>query len=177
MNEAITPRCSFCGKDRSEVKRLIEGADGVYICDGCVLLGAEILAEEGVITGGVRPAVATDSNALRTIPSPRSIVEHLDQYVIGQERAKQVLSVAVYNHYKRVFGSSATDSPKSSHSTEGMIDADVELTKSNVMLIGPTGSGKTLLAQTLAKMLDVPFTIADATSLTEACLLYTSRCV
>ncbi|HQY91856.1 ATP-dependent Clp protease ATP-binding subunit ClpX [Caldilinea sp.] len=168
MNEAITPRCSFCGKDRSEVKRLIEGADGVYICDGCVLLGAEILAEEGVITGGVRPAVATDSNALRTIPSPRSIVEHLDQYVIGQERAKKVLSVAVYNHYKRVFGSSATDSPKSSHSTEGMIDADVELTKSNVMLIGPTGSGKTLLAQTLAKMLDVPFTIADATSLTEA---------
>ncbi|MFZ1768175.1 MAG: ClpX C4-type zinc finger protein, partial [Caldilinea sp.] len=98
MNEIITPRCSFCGKDRSEVKRLIEGADGVYICDGCVLLGAEILAEEGVITGGVRPAMATDSNALRTIPSPRSIVEHLDQYVIGQERAKKVLSVAVYNH-------------------------------------------------------------------------------
>ncbi|HAJ36496.1 MAG TPA: ATP-dependent Clp protease ATP-binding subunit ClpX [Chloroflexi bacterium] len=167
MNENNSPHCSFCGKDRAEVKRLIEGADGVYICDSCVLLGAEILAEEGVITGGVRPAVAADPNQPRVIPSPRAIVEHLDQYVIGQERAKKVLSVAVYNHYKRVFGSSASEGNKQSAS-DAAIDADVELTKSNVMLIGPTGSGKTLLAQTLAKMLDVPFTIADATSLTEA---------
>ena len=168
MNENNSPHCSFCGKDRAEVKRLIEGADGVYICDGCVLLGAEILAEEGVITGGVRPAVVADSNQPRVIPSPRAIVEHLDQYVIGQERAKKVLSVAVYNHYKRVFGSSASESNKSSIPDAAALDADVELTKSNVMLIGPTGSGKTLLAQTLARMLDVPFTIADATSLTEA---------
>lgn len=168
MNETLAPHCAFCGKDRAEVKRLIEGGDGVYICDGCVLLGAEILAEEGVITGGVRPAHPSDANTARTIPSPRAIVEHLDQYVIGQERAKKVLSVAVYNHYKRVFGGSATDAAKPGRPVEVPIDADVELTKSNVMLIGPTGSGKTLLAQTLAKMLDVPFTIADATSLTEA---------
>ncbi|MFO7631703.1 MAG: ATP-dependent Clp protease ATP-binding subunit ClpX [Caldilinea sp.] len=168
MNEPNSPHCSFCGKDRSEVKRLIEGADGVYICDGCVLLGAEILAEEGVITGGVRPAVTADASAPRTIPSPRAIVAHLDQYVIGQNRAKKVLSVAVYNHYKRVFGASTTEMVKDSYPADGVSDSDVELTKSNVMLIGPTGSGKTLLAQTLAKMLDVPFTIADATSLTEA---------
>jgi ATP-dependent Clp protease ATP-binding subunit ClpX len=168
MNETISPHCSFCGKDRADVKRLIEGVDGVYICDGCVLLGAEVLTEEGVITGGVRPAVTADANAPRLIPSPRAIVEHLDAYVIGQERAKKVLSVAVYNHYKRVFGGSAADTAKSSRASDLAIDADVELTKSNVMLIGPTGSGKTLLAQTLAKMLDVPFTIADATSLTEA---------
>ncbi len=167
MNEITSPHCSFCGKDRADVKRLIEGADSVYICDGCVLLGAEILTEEGVITGGVRPAVTTDTSTPRTIPSPRAIVEHLDAYVIGQERAKKVLSVAVYNHYKRVFGGSASDA-KSSRLPDLAVDVDVELTKSNVMLIGPTGSGKTLLAQTLAKMLDVPFTIADATSLTEA---------
>ncbi|MCL4830427.1 MAG: ATP-dependent Clp protease ATP-binding subunit ClpX [Caldilinea sp.] len=168
MNESKSPHCSFCGKDRAEVKRLIEGADGVYICDGCVLLGAEILAEEGVITGGVRPAATADANAPRTIPSPRTIVEHLDQYVIGQTRAKKVLSVAVYNHYKRVFGGSATEIAREAVANELETNSDVELTKSNVMLIGPTGSGKTLLAQTLAKMLDVPFTIADATSLTEA---------
>jgi ATP-dependent Clp protease ATP-binding subunit ClpX len=168
MNESKSPHCSFCGKDRAEVKRLIEGADGVYICDGCVLLGAEILAEEGVITGGVRPAATADANALRIIPSPRTIVEHLDQYVIGQTRAKKVLSVAVYNHYKRVFGGSATEIAREAVANELETNSDVELTKSNVMLIGPTGSGKTLLAQTLAKMLDVPFTIADATSLTEA---------
>ena len=110
-------------------------------------------------------ATTTSADGTRTIPSPRAIVEHLDQYVIGQERAKKVLSVAVYNHYKRVFGAAAQAINKPAVETA---DGDVELAKSNVMLIGSTGSGKTLLAQTLAKMLDVPFTIADATSLTEA---------
>ncbi len=162
------PRCSFCGKDRSEVHRLIEGPGDIYICDECVLLGAEILAEEGVRDAAqvAKPA----SPEVQTVPSPREIVAHLDQYVIGQERAKKVLSVAVYNHYKRVFGARAVaptgrgaDAPR-----EVAPDDDVELTKSNVLLIGPTGSGKTLLAQTLAKLLQVPFTIADATTLTEA---------
>ena len=158
------PRCSFCGKDRSEVHRLIEGPGDVFICDECVLLGAEILAEEGV--GEAVQASKAPSSQSRTIPSPRAIVEHLDQYVIGQERAKKVLSVAVYNHYKRVFGVRAGGERR--ESAVEQTENDVELAKSNVMLIGPTGSGKTLLAQTLAKLLDVPFTIADATTLTEA---------
>jgi len=158
------PRCSFCGKDRSEVHRLIEGPGDVYICDECVLLGAEILAEEGL--GDAIQSSKPAKNETRTIPSPRAIVEHLNQYVIGQERAKKVLSVAVYNHYKRVFGMRAGGDHR-----DPVIEQesdDVELTKSNVLLVGPTGSGKTLLAQTLAKLLDVPFTIADATTLTEA---------
>ena len=158
------PRCSFCGKDRSEVHRLIEGPGDVFICDECVLLGAEILAEEGV--GEAVQSSKQAPNQHRIIPSPRAIVEHLDQYVIGQERAKKVLSVAVYNHYKRVFGVRAGGERR-----ETVVEpenSDVELAKSNVLLIGPTGSGKTLLAQTLAKLLDVPFTIADATTLTEA---------
>jgi ATP-dependent Clp protease ATP-binding subunit ClpX len=165
MSDPQLPRCSFCGKDRTEVRRLIEGADGVYICDECVLLGAEILAEDGLIAGGAPRPVSAPGQGPRSIPSPREIVAHLDQYVIGQERAKKVLSVAVYNHYKRVFGASATGSSRPPVEQD---DNAVELAKSNVLLIGPTGSGKTLLAQTLAKMLDVPFTIADATSLTEA---------
>jgi ATP-dependent Clp protease ATP-binding subunit ClpX len=165
MSDPQLPHCSFCGKDRTEVRRLIEGSDGVYICDECVLLGAEILAEDGLISGGAPRPAASPGQGQRAIPSPRAIVEHLDQYVIGQERAKKVLSVAVYNHYKRVFGASAAVSSRPPVEQE---DSSVELAKSNVLLIGPTGSGKTLLAQTLAKMLDVPFTIADATSLTEA---------
>ncbi len=154
----VDANCSFCGKPQNDVARLIAGLDGVYICDECLRLGAEILAEEGLAPSGVAA-----TGAPRVIPSPREIVAHLDNYVIGQERAKKVLSVAVYNHYKRVFGRTAagTDAPDPT-------GADVELTKSNVLLIGPTGSGKTLLAQTLARLLDVPFTIADATTLTEA---------
>lgn len=166
------PRCSFCGKDRAEVHRLIEGPDDVYICDECVLLGAEILAEEGLAE--VPQAAPNAAAAIRPIPSPREIVEHLNQYVIGQTHAKKVLSVAVYNHYKRVFGARAgtkTGRDDAHGPRTGVTQDDeeeVELTKSNVLLIGPTGSGKTLLAQTLAKLLHVPFTIADATTLTEA---------
>jgi ATP-dependent Clp protease ATP-binding subunit ClpX len=166
MLDSAGPRCSFCGKERTEVQRLIQGPDGVYICDECVTLAAEILAEEGVGTGTAAPAAKHALAREHPIPNPRQIVEHLDQYVIGQERAKKVLAVAVYNHYKRVFGvpgQEEEDSPPPSAELD-----DVELTKSNVLLIGSTGSGKTLLAQTLAKLLDVPFTIADATTLTEA---------
>ncbi len=135
----------------------------MYICDECVLLGAEILAEEGLTAAA--QAAKSPAGEPPTILSPREIVEYLDQYVIGQERAKKVLSVAVYNHYKRIFGLRAGDDARPAGVTPA---DDVELTKSNVLLIGPTGSGKTLLAQTLARLLNVPFTIADATTLTEA---------
>ncbi len=138
-------RCSFCGKTQEQVKRLIAGPN-VYICDECVELCSEIIEEE--------LEDAYDDEVM-DMPKPREIKEHLDQYVIGQENAKRALAVAVYNHYKRV------NRPSSKTS-------DVEVQKSNILLLGPTGSGKTLLAQTLAKMLNVPFAIADATSLTEA---------
>ena len=165
----MEPRCSFCGKTKDEVRRLIEGSEEAYICDECVLLGAEILNEAGIGDDASQPK-ATPKREPGTIPSPRAIVAHLNQYVIGQEQAKKVLAVAVYNHYKRVFG---TSKDGNTHAEAGALrndeDADdVELTKSNVLLIGPTGSGKTLLAQTLAKLIDVPITIGDATTLTEA---------
>jgi ATP-dependent Clp protease ATP-binding subunit ClpX len=140
--------CSFCGKSQDDVRRLIAGPNSVYICDECVDLCREIIDEEETSTTKPEPNIG------RTILKPKRIYELLNQYVIGQDRAKKVLSVAVYNHYKRITSNSRGD--------------DVELQKSNILLLGPTGSGKTLLAQTLAKVLDVPFSIADATALTEA---------
>ena len=137
--------CSFCGKSQEEVKKLIAGP-AVYICDECVALCNDIIVEE----------VEKEESALRklAVPKPVEIKAVLDQYVIGQERAKKILAVAVHNHYKRI---------------DSRLELDgVELQKSNILLIGPTGTGKTLLAQTLARILNVPFTIADATSLTEA---------
>ncbi len=140
-------RCSFCGKSQEQVRKLIAG-QGVYICDECINLCQEIIEEEMLETPRAGKAQAAP------LPSPRKVKDALDEYVISQDRAKKVLSVAVYNHYKRVDAGHSVD--------------EVELGKSNVMLVGPTGSGKTLLAQTLARILDVPFCIADATSLTEA---------
>src|SRR5436309_29798 len=137
-------KCSFCGKSQKQVKKLIAGP-GVYICDECIDLCNEIIEEELSETSELK---------LEELPKPREIYEFLDDYVIGQEQAKKVMAVAVYNHYKRI--------------QVGAKDQDVELQKSNIITLGPTGCGKTLLAQTLAKMLNVPFAIADATALTEA---------
>ncbi|BAN93320.1 ATP-dependent Clp protease ATP-binding subunit ClpX [Streptococcus dysgalactiae subsp. equisimilis] len=138
--------CSFCGKSQDEVKKIIAG-NNVFICNECVALSQEIIKEE------LAEEVLAD---LTEVPKPKELLEVLNQYVVGQDRAKRALSVAVYNHYKRV------------SFTESRDDEDVELQKSNILMIGPTGSGKTFLAQTLAKSLNVPFAIADATSLTEA---------
>ena len=141
--------CSFCGKSQHEVKKLIAGPS-VFICDECIELCNDIIRDEA-------PADAAHAKGSKSdLPAPLEIKTTLDQYVIGQDSAKRTLSVAVYNHYKRLkyIGAIKTD--------------EVELTKSNILLIGPTGSGKTLLAQTLAKLLNVPFVIADATTLTEA---------
>jgi ATP-dependent Clp protease ATP-binding subunit ClpX len=136
--------CSFCGKGQDDVKKLIAGPS-VYICNECVDLCNDIIEEE---------VKSEEVNPLEELPSPLDIYQQLDDYVIGQDKAKKTLSVAVYNHYKRLRASNS--------------NSDIELQKSNVLLLGPTGSGKTLLAQTLAKILNVPFTIADATTLTEA---------
>ncbi|PTF03865.1 ATP-dependent Clp protease ATP-binding subunit ClpX [Staphylococcus devriesei] len=138
-------KCSFCGKDQDQVKKLVAGS-GVYICNECIELCSEIVEEE---------LAQTTSEEFTELPTPKEIMDHLNEYVIGQEKAKKSLAVAVYNHYKRI-------------QQLGPNEDEVELQKSNVALIGPTGSGKTLLAQTLAKTLNVPFAIADATSLTEA---------
>ena len=138
-------KCSFCGKSQKQVMKLIAGP-GVYICDECIGLCNEIIKEE---------LAEGSENSLGVLPSPREIYQFLNDYVVGQDNAKRILSVAVYNHYKRVeLGS--------------QLDSEVELSKSNILLIGPTGCGKTLMAQTLARMLNVPFAIADATALTEA---------
>jgi len=147
-------KCSFCGKSQKQVKKLIAGP-GVYICDECIDLCNEILEEEF--------SESTDARTLDELPKPQQIRQFLDQYVIGQDSAKRALAVAVYNHYKRVQAAQAT-----SNAARRAEDDGVELGKSNILLIGPTGSGKTYLAQTLAKMLNVPFAIADATALTEA---------
>ena len=143
--------CSFCGKPQSEVRRLVAGP-GVYICDECIQMCSELIDEmpmEDVFAG--------DSNvSFDELPKPKEIFEYLSDYIVGQDRAKKTLSVAVYNHYKRINALGKAD------------DSEVELQKSNIVMIGPTGSGKTLIAQSLAKVLDVPFAIADATALTEA---------
>jgi ATP-dependent Clp protease ATP-binding subunit ClpX len=166
-------KCSFCGKFQEQVRKLIAGP-GVYICDECVELCNEILDEE--LMGEASPMSAApprdqsskkqqrskDRLSLSQIPKPREIKRYLDDHVIGQEEAKKVLSVAVYNHYKRLSFVEAKDNGRDG------ADDTVELQKSNILLMGPTGSGKTLLAQTLAKILDVPFAVADATTLTEA---------
>jgi len=146
-------KCSFCGKSQKQVKKLIAGP-GVYICDECIDLCNEIIEEEF--------SEGTDVGMLDDLPKPTEIRNFLDTYVIGQDRAKRALAVAVYNHYKRVQAASATPARR------GADDDGVELGKSNILLIGPTGCGKTYLAQTLAKMLNVPFAMADATALTEA---------
>jgi ATP-dependent Clp protease ATP-binding subunit ClpX len=137
-------RCSFCGKSKDSVRKFISGPS-VYICNECITLCNEILAEDEEREAG---------ETRKAVPTPQEIKDTLDQYVVGQDRAKRSLAVAVYNHYKRI--------------NAGPRDGEVELEKSNILLLGPTGTGKTLLAQTLARMLDVPFTIADATTLTEA---------
>ena len=145
-------RCSFCGKPQSQAKRLISG-NGVYICDECVELCMDIIADEDSLHRG-RPQPKNEPRAEMVLPKPQEIKKQLDEYVVGQDEAKMTLAVAVYNHYKRIFFSGE--------------DGGVEIAKSNVLLLGPTGVGKTYLAQTLAKLLDVPFAIADATTLTEA---------
>lgn len=144
VDDKVISKCSFCGKGPDQVKKIIAGS-GVYICNECVELCNEIISEDDL---------KDTSMDMETLPRPRDIREALDEYVIGQDEAKKSLAVAVYNHYKRITSGAASD--------------DVELQKSNILLLGPTGCGKTLLAQTLAKILNVPFAIADATSLTEA---------
>ena len=156
-NDDSRLKCSFCGKTQDQVKKLIAGPE-VYICDECVELCNEILDEEffdnkDKDTAGDKKKTAEE----KPIPKPAEIKAHLDEHIVGQEDAKKVLSVAVYNHYKRL-----------KHNKAENKKSDIEIQKSNILLVGPTGSGKTLLAQTLAKMLDVPFAVADATTLTEA---------
>ncbi|HBX75418.1 MAG TPA: ATP-dependent Clp protease ATP-binding subunit ClpX, partial [Acidaminococcaceae bacterium] len=143
--------CSFCGKRGDQVKRMLAGRNG-YICDECIELCKEVLDEEFEKENGI-----VETEALKSLPTPKEIKAILDEYVIGQDEPKKTLAVAVYNHYKRInYGSGRPE------------DKDVELQKSNILMLGPTGSGKTLLAQTLARILQVPFAIADATTLTEA---------
>lgn len=148
-------KCNFCGKSQKQVRKLIAGP-GVYICDECIGLCNEIIEEE--------LSESTADHAELELPKPREIFDFLHEYVVGQDPAKKALSVAVYNHYKRIRALQGSDDAK----TLGSSESDVEISKSNILLVGPTGSGKTYLAQTLAKRLNVPFAVADATALTEA---------
>jgi ATP-dependent Clp protease ATP-binding subunit ClpX len=147
--------CSFCGKSHSEVKKLIAGP-GVYICNECIDVCSTILRKE--LAGQSEPSKEVSNVLEDGVPTPSELLQHLNEFVIGQEDAKKVLSVAVYNHYQRLRQHEHADKKYS----------DVEIEKSNILLLGPTGSGKTLLAKTLARLLDVPFCIVDATTLTEA---------
>ncbi len=156
--------CSFCGKSHAEVKKLIAGP-GVYICDNCVLLCKQVLDKEFA-------AQARKQKTKTSVPKPAEIKRQLDQHCVGQDHAKKTLAVAVHNHYKRIL-QEAPPPPEAEDETAAATastdpHADVEIEKSNILMIGPTGSGKTLLARTLAQILDVPFAIADATTLTEA---------
>ena len=151
MRNPLEPKCSFCDKSQSQVKNLIAGANGVYICDECIKLCGEIIEKEDG-----KPI----SEGAKKLPTPDEMMKQLDRYIVGQEDAKRVLCVAVYNHYKRI-EYNKTQASKNKKD-------DIELKKSNILMLGPTGCGKTLLAQTLSRILDVPFAVADATTLTEA---------
>src|SRR5258705_3706120 len=157
--------CSFCGKGQREVRKLLPGPT-VSICEECIKLCNDIIAEESEREEN-RPAVA--------LPAPMEIKSFLDDYVVGQERAKKILAVAVYNHYKRIYSKKPARQRPGMQAARQQGDADVELQKSNILLIGPTGSGKTLLAHSLARFLNVPLTIADATSLTAAGVVHADQ--
>ncbi|MCL2370433.1 MAG: ATP-dependent Clp protease ATP-binding subunit ClpX [Firmicutes bacterium] len=158
-SKIINQKCSFCGKAGSEVSDLVAGPEGVYICDICVVICSDVLSSGTKVK-------KTDTEF--SLPTPKEIMEALDEYIVGQENAKRVLSVAVYNHYKRINFNNSQKSKKSKSSNKLIKNDSIELKKSNILMLGPTGCGKTLLAQTLSRILNVPFAMSDATTLTEA---------